>query len=225
MRESTNDTATPESEVYIWHVWPARHWPASSAEEAALVQELSSLTKLPAGVILPHERGDATTVLNVLRNGLSLQDLLRVAPGVSLPRLLSAYRHMDNLRVLALDSFSEVLNKPTEKTVVEHGTLASSLLPVPTFHVIAAITSRKKSTITKTISETRALMSSTLQAAAEYEERLCTASFDPVDKIRLGRVLYDPYSGGVWSHPYYSPLRVGTLVPERVRDLFGEQDS
>lgn len=224
MRELADDPTTPESEVYIWHVWPARHWPSSSTEESIFIKELSSLAKLEVDKILPHERGDTTTVLNALRNGLALQDLLRVVPGVVPARLLSAYRHLDNLRASALEAFSEILAKPTQAAVVDYGNLAATLLPVPTFHIVAAITSRQKSEIRKAITEAKALMSSTMQASAEYEERLVSSPLSHVDKIRLGRVLYDPYAGGVWSHPYYTPLRVGTLVPERVRDLLGERD-
>lgn len=214
----------PADEVYIWHVWPARRYPASALEEQRLVRDLAAAGKLPLGKILQHERGDATTVLNALRLGLSFTQLLAVAPGLKPDRLLSAYRHLDRLRERSIEAFTTLLDDPTPSSVLQHSQHAAALMPVPTFHLMAGIDAATARERARVLADTRRQLAAARRVAAEQEAHLLAADLDDLSRIRIGRVLYDPYMGGLWSHPYYAPMRVGTLVPDRVRDLFGERD-
>ena len=210
-------------EIYLWHIWPARHWPSSAAEEQAFVLDLSAAADLPEGKHVSSERGDLTTVLNVLRNGMSYEDLLKVAPGVVPRRLLSAYREIDKLRRESLESFAALLESPNQHTIHEYATAAAKLLPVPTYRLVAAV-SESPTAVRRTVVELRAQIAESLEVASEHETRLASGSLAAFDAVRLGRSLYDPFAGGVWSLPYYTPTRVGTLVPARVRDLLGERE-
>lgn len=216
--------AAPADEVYIWHVWPSRRYPASSLEEQRLVRDLAAAGKLPPGKIIQHERGDATTVLNALRLGLTFAQLVSVAPGLRPDRLLSAYRHLDRLRERSIEAFAALLDDPTPTSVVQHSQHAATLLPVPTFHLMAGIDASTARERTRILNDTRRQLAATSNAALAQEEQLLAVDLDDLSKVRLGRVLYDPYIGGLWSHPYYAPIRVGTMVPDRVRDLLGERD-
>lgn len=210
-------------ETFLWHIWPARHWPCAVHEEARFLADLESDAGLAPGKIITHERGDLTTVLNALRNGMSYADLHVVAPGVVPRRLLSAYRHIDKLRVSSLEAFAELLKKPTAHSVHTSANLAAQLLPVPTYHLVAAI-SDSPTKARATVRQIRANVATAVSTAAEFEDRLVAGILEADESVRIGKVLYDPFAGGVWSHPYYTPPRVGTLVPDRVRDLLGEQD-
>lgn len=216
--------ATPADEVYIWHVWPSRRYPASSLEEQRLVRDLAAAGKLPPGKILQHERGDATTVLNALRLGLSFAQLLAVAPGLKPDRLLSAYRHLDRLRERSIEAFTALLDDPTPTAVIQHSQLAAALMPVPTFHLMAGIDASTARERARVLADVRRQLAAARRVVAEQEVNLLATDLDDLSRIRLGRLLYDPYMGGLWSHPYYAPVRVGTMVPDRVRDLLGERD-
>lgn len=212
------------SEVYIWHVWPSRRYPASSLEEAQLLQDLTADANLPPDKIIQHERGDATTVLNALRLGLSFAQLRIAAPGLNPDRLLSAYRHLDRLRERSIASFTSMLEDPTTASIIQHSQNAATLLPVPTFHLMAGINAKTSRERERVISNTRRQLAASRRMAVEKEVQMAASDTDDFSKIRLGRTLYDPYAGGLWSLPYYVPPRVGTMVPGRVRDLFGESD-
>jgi len=216
--------ASPADEVYIWHVWPSRRYPSSALEEQRLVRDLAAAGKLPPGKILQHERGDATTVLNALRLGLSFVQLLAVAPGLKPDRLLSAYRHLDRLRERSIEAFTALLDEPTPSSVLQHSQHAAALMPVPTFHLMAGIDASTARERARVLADTRRQLAAARRVVAEQEAHLLAADLDDLSRIRIGRVLYDPYMGGLWSHPYYTPMRVGTMVPDRVRDLLGERD-
>jgi hypothetical protein len=56
------------------------------------------------------------------------------------------------------------------------------------------------------------------------ELELTSGELTGVEAVRQGRVLYDPFGNGLWSHPYFLPYRIGVLVPSRVKDLLGERE-
>jgi hypothetical protein len=211
------------SETYLWHIWPARHWPASHIEEETFIADLTSAASMPEDKIYKSERGDLTTVLNALRNGMSYEELLRVAPGVAPKRLLSAYRDIDRRRSVSMEAFASLVDQPTMESVEKFATLANRLLPVPTFVIKSAIMNSPNE-IHRTISLVRDQIKASMDLAASYEEDLQSTALSDLDRVRLGRSLYDPFSGGVWSYPYYISPRVGTLVPARVRDLLEERE-
>lgn len=212
------------TETYLWHIWPARHWPCSTAEEQAVVEDLTRRTNLSPEEIHPFERGDLTTVLNTLRNGMTIDELIAVAPGVVPSRLLSAYRHIDRLRLDSVRAFTALIDNLCDHTVNEDAPRAALLLPVPTYRLVASWMGEDATTRTDTRRNVLEQVKYAATATDERETTLASNSLEDIDAVRLGRVLYDPFAGGLWSHPYYVPTRVGTLVPARVRDLLGEKE-
>lgn len=228
--------------TYLWHIWPARHWPSSAQEERRFVDDLTQRATLTAGEVRPFERGDLTAVLNTLRNGMSLDELLSVAPGVHIDRLLSAYRHIDAQRQQSYDAFHALCLTLNPTSLQAHRRAAATLMPVPTHHLTVAVhgdlaapdgpaetddTSRADVDSYLQRVELRrvdiaAVVAAVSRDATQVEADLANRNTSTDDRIELGRLLYDPFAGGIWSSPYYLPERVGTLVPARVRDLLGE---
>jgi len=99
---------------------------------------------------------------------------------------------------------------------------AAQLMPVPTFHLMAAARTSGLHQRARAAAHVQSQLESTARVCAEQEARLFNPTSPASGKVRLGRVLYDPYIGGLWSHPYFLPMRVGVLDPGRVRDLLGE---
>jgi hypothetical protein len=214
-------------ETYLWHVWPSRHWPSSASEEAQFVADLQShAPELGAAKKVQFERGDLTTVLNALRNGMTYDELLTVAPGIVPARLLSAYRHLDSLRATSMTSFHTMCKSLTDASVLEHASQASKLLPVPSYRLIAiwAEHSEDAERLEEARAEVCGLVSSAGEMIKLQELQLTSGELDSVEAVRQGRVLYDPFGNGLWSHPYFLPYRIGVLVPSRVKDLLGERE-
>jgi hypothetical protein len=215
------------SETYLWHVWPSRHWPSSTSEEAQFVVDLQTLApELGAHKKVQFERGDLTTVLNTLRNGMTCAELLNVAPGIVPERLLSAYRHLDGLRAASVHAFQAMCKSLSDTAVLDHAAQASKLLPVPSYRLIAIWAEHSENPAK--LEEERAEVCALVNAAAEMiktqEAPLTSGEMAGVDAVRQGRVLYDPFASGLWSHPYFLPYRLGVLVPSRVKDLLGERE-
>jgi hypothetical protein len=139
-------------------------------------------------------------------------------------RLLSAYRHLDQLRERSIEAFTILLDNPTQTAVTQHAQVAAALLPVPTYHLMAgidALTARARAHVR---ADVRRQLAAASRVAIKQEANLLAPDLDDLSRIRLGRLLYDPYVGGLWSHPYYAPVRTGTMMPDRVRDLLGERN-
>ena len=237
------------SATYLWHLWPGRHWPASIAEERAFIEELRTRQ---ARIPRKFERGDLTAVLNILRLGLTLADVVPYAPGLKAPRLVAAYSDLEATIVASRNAFLQILTNPSAIETTNLAPLASRLMPVPTYHLTAAAHGlreglRSEEYLHDTVQEVQRLLDLTSRRAAvaeaalleltnEYKIRVVASlvtppSADPlVDEIaspavQLGKDLYDPYDACLWSNPYYLPRRLTDLVPGRVADLLGESDS
>jgi hypothetical protein len=221
--------------TYLWQLWSGRHWPLTVQEEVDLVADLEARTTRHTRTF---ERGDITAVLNVIRLGLSIDELLAQAPGAKPARLLAGYRALDAKRTAALASFHQLCENPTKAVLARHGARASTLLPVPTFRIAAALQAHlaepsdvfAASQLTSTVDKVRDLCTHA-GAAVILEERLLTtltatprtAEIDYRAQL-VGRNLYNPYEECLWSAQFYLPRRVGDLVPTRVADLLGESE-
>lgn len=205
------------AKVHLWHLWPGRHWPLTYAEEATFVAELSAL----ATGLRPHAtRSDMTAVLNALRCGMCVEELLGAAPGLRPERLLVAYQELDRRRQAAVAAWSAIVDHPTIGALAEHAPLAARALPIPVHRIIAASAYERPAMLGEDIARSEAMVARIGAAALALEQRLAT--MHPDDVVDAARELYDPYYPGLWGHPFYLPTRVGALVPVRVRELLGE---
>jgi hypothetical protein len=217
----TSTACAPEAQHVhaAWMPWTGRNWPATTREEQAFVARLTEIAPPRQG---GATRSDITAVLNALRCGLTVDELLDRAPGLAPGRLLDAYHMLDTERAESEHAWHEIVAVPNLETFVRRGPAAARLLP-------AAITGLRS------VAELH--LPSLADAVAELAERVAAAQErvrrleDALDRlippsprgVELGRQLYDPISGGATSHADYLPTRVGTLVPTRVAALLGER--
>lgn len=224
------------SESYLWHLLPGRHWPASTREEETFVAELAAVVGDAARTdprdTLGFERGHITAVANALRCGLTLTELRTVAPGIEPRRLLWAYDYLNGLLQNAIDSFNQILADPTEEMFRTHGIPAADIAPVPTHALWVAFAGPRSDRCSdEHRDEIRSGIDMLLDEARQQSDTLeteleswcgATDGNDPTP-VRLGRTLYNPHGPSLWGHPCFVPARVGQLVPDRIRDLLGEQ--
>ena len=202
-----------------WMPWTGRNWPATAREERAFVVRLTELAPPRQGAAT---RSDITAVLNALRCGLTVDELLDRAPGLQPGRLLDAYCVLDAERAESEQAWHAIVARPNLETFVRHGTSAARLLP-------AAITGLR-SVAELHLQSLGVAVGELADRVRSVQARVCRIEdvldrlIPPSDRgVELGRQLYDPIGGGETSHPDYLPTRVGTLVPTRAAALLGER--
>lgn len=205
--------------THLWHLWPGRHWPLTHAEEAAFVADLSA--RCDEGQRARATRGDMTAVLNAMRCGLSVDELLQVAGGLRPGRLLVAYQELDRRLQGVVSAWAEIVNRPTIATLTEHASAATRLLPIPVHRILATAAYSPPQRLAENIRHAAAEVNRVGAAALALEQHLPLLRAD--DAVAAGLELYNPYYPGLWGHPFFLPARVGALVPVRVRELLGER--
>ena len=214
------------STAYIWHLWPARHWPSSKAEEEKLVSELTNLDPTPA----TFDRSDITAVLNVLRLGMTFAEVIQHAPGLRPGRLLGAYTYLEKERKTTSAAFVALLDSPSVGALESLAAPAARILPIPTFWLSSAIREADESENQKiaedAVHQIRYDIAAAVNRARIIEKKLASLATPDEEArekaVELGREIYDPYADSAWEHPFYLPTRVGALMPNRVADLIGE---
>lgn len=217
-----SDAQRPPATAHLWHLWPGRHWPLLREEEAEFVAALAERSE---GSRPEYDRGNLIAVLNSLRCGLSLDELLALAPGLEPAALLVAYEHLDSLRSESVNAWAAIVADPSLSTVTENLPLAGRLLPVAVYRVAVYGNSSEEDLLHKAVTEAQARMSRLTAQALDVEEQLRHCQAPSEDGVRLGRRLYDPYDPQLWGEAFYLPERVGALMPVRVADLLGEPRS
>lgn len=211
----------PSRPAAIWQLWPGPGAPATTAEEHTFVARLATLAPATGGRPAPRERRVVTAVLNALRCGITVDDLLDRAPGLRPCDLLDAYRDLDRRRRIAVRAWHAMERRRTIDSLTEHGPVAAQLLPVLVARLVTAAEIGGERGVAYAI----AAASVDLAATAETELRLETAMArrSGAERAAVGRQLYDLYEPGLWSTASYLPTRVGSLVPVRVAALLGER--
>lgn len=206
--------------TFVWHLWPGRHWPASAQEERAFVDDLAALAGEPARAAA---RYDITAVLNALRCGVTVPELLTYAPGSDPACLLAAYRDLEGRRVASVNAWYALREDPSYSALTEHGPAAGLLLPAPVKRIVSISGIVSAPTLARVIAQEDADVSRALRSAAQVEADLARRTPPDECGVALGAILHNPIQPGLWGHPYYLPPRVGTLSPLRVADLLGER--
>lgn len=206
--------------IHAWHLWPARNWPANAAEEAAFVADLEERA---TGHRRPADRPHITAVMNALRCGVPVDDLLRFLPGTRPEDLLSAYLHVEARRHVSEQAWLCIEQAPTVEAITEHAPVASRLAPVPVAWLATTCTFVGEGSLAKLVAKVTASMQEMRLQAEAIENDLGTFAPPSLAAVELARTLYDPYTPGLWAHPYYMPPRVGCLTPVRLSDVLGER--
>ena len=209
-----------------WHPWPARGWPCTTAEERRFVDALADrAADLPDPAEPPVEeygRRDVTALLNALRCGLTVESLLRHAPGLSPRRLLAAHRVLEGRRASAEYAWQRIVASPASGTLAAYGPDAAVVLPV----VVGRLLDRfvhGDDDLAVTIAADDAEIRRVARIAESVEDWLDDPAATAERKRKVGLLLHHLDEPGIWSHDHYLVARVGALVPVRLAALLGER--
>lgn len=202
-----------------WMPWAAGTRPNTTREEAAFLKRLGDMANSRRG---EHTRSDITAVLNALRCGIFLDDLLVRAPGLQVERLYSAYLALDQLRQHSEAAWSSIASTPTVDAVLEFGPEAGKLVPALVSHLYWVIDAAPDS-LREVVGQMAGDVYATSRCVRSIEDALQTSAGDPSRRASLGRLLYDPTGRGATSRPDFVAGRLGTLVPTAVAALLGER--
>ncbi|MFT4773504.1 MAG: hypothetical protein ACI9ME_000803 [Ilumatobacter sp.] len=203
----------------IWMPWTPGTKANTPIAEASFVVRLEVLAR---GKQKANTRSDTTAVLNALRCGLVVDDLLEQAPGLDPARILGAYRALDELRERASTAWSLIAADMTREAVFEFGEEAGKLLPSLVGRLYAVIQSSPDD-LGPAIRKMAASVQIAESAVRVIEQELHISAVRSEQRTSLGRLLYDPRGAGATSRPDYLARRVGTLVPTAVAALLGER--
>jgi len=205
--------------------WGSRERPATAAEEALFVDRLRQMTARPSqgrGSDASFQRYDITAVVTALRNGVTVDEMFRSAPGLRPESVAAAYDHVDQMRRDAVEAWETLVAEPTAATLIAVGDRAAALIP--------AIISRLRSllvqhhptvTLEAAIAAIDAEIQATCSRALELEYLLTNCANEAL-AARAAELLVGDLNDGLWSLGSFLPPRVGTFVSTRLREMLDE---
>lgn len=190
---------------------------ATATDEERFVADLAGRCDGPA----PHRRSDVTAVLNALRGGLSVAELLERAPGLRPERLISAYDELDAQRRSSVAAWHAIVASPDVVTLATHGPQAALLLPVPVERL------RRVARLSPVSLQDAAASAAVLvERAGTIVRRIERALDDPElgseQAWHLARQLFDQGGECAMARADHLAERVGALTSTRVATLMGE---
>ncbi len=191
---------------------------ATARDEFRFVGELR---RHGAGRLGDHRRSDVTAVLNALRGGLTLGQLLAQAPGLRPDRLLAAHTHLDALRRDAVAAWETIVADPSPRAVLEHGDEAARLVPVPVARLrhVALVA---PDTVATEVERSACAVDRARARVGRIELALDGGGLGVDQEAELAAKLFDQHGDCALAHDDYLPERVGALVPTHVSALLGE---
>jgi hypothetical protein len=203
----------------FWHVWPSRRWPLLPDEERVFVRRLKRLAAGCTSTTI-DPRGDITAVLNALRCGLSADQLVELAPGISPADLLTAYTTLERLLREARKDWVAIMASTEIGTILTHAPSAARIAQVPVYRILATA-EHAPSVLPVLLTQLATDTTATRARCIAIEEAIGAAS-SADERIELSWLLYERQHPALWDDPMFVPERVGELTPNRVRDLLGE---
>lgn len=223
----------PDPPARIWQPWPSRGWPLLAEEEQHLVD---ALRQAAAGKKAWFRRSAATIFLDACRFGSTLEAIRSVAPGADPSFILASYERLASKFHAAADAWARLREATVEGDVpaalsvlAEEVETLRPLAPAPTERL--ARFARKDPPDSEMLEaleytfgrfdELRGISEGIEEALRDAQSRLGeNPAADQVEHCRrLGLLLIEPFTGGVWLDPWFLPYRVGTLDPTRSRLL------
>lgn len=203
-----------------WLPWSDPNHPATSADERRFVEDLRSAAH---GRRRTHRRSDLTALLNALRGGLTVDELVQRAPGLDLQRLYDAYVALDDMRKEAVEAWRAIESSRSLGTVRTEGAAAARLLPVIVAR-LEQLAEHEPSLVPVAIDEAARDIETAHRLAQRLEHELDRAVDRSDWAMKIGKQLYDPRGESVFGRNDYLPTRVGSLVPQRVAKLLEPRD-
>lgn len=204
-----------------WLPWIQPGTPMTTLGER---QFLADLEWSARGATLGHTRRDVTAVLNGLRGGIEVDDLLRRAPGLSAERLYGAYLDLDARRSDAHNAWKAIVSSRSRAGLLRHGSSAARLLPVAVDELRRAA-QHGSDALGAEIDRAELRIGHAGEFVARLEDELdrCEARTERAHSV--GEQLYNPYETSMYFDSWFLPTRVGAIVPTRVAALLGERTS
>lgn len=206
---------------FTWQALDGQGWPASKEQETEFVAQLRRAAAGSSDAT--PTRTSTTCVLNALRCGANLNQVLDLLPGADPAEMLASYEDLHQRFHMARDAWLAIARERTEDALSDYGLAASLLMPVPV-HRIRTVLSQlgDHDHDQDVVGDAVTLVTTSTRRADRVELEL--TRFEPRSRvaISLGRHLHDLSRPGAWSNPYYLPSRVTQLSPVRVADLRGD---
>jgi hypothetical protein len=195
--------------------WSTAQRPATARDERRFVEELRRRAGSPAA---EHRRGDLTVVLNALRGGLAVDDLLDMAPGAVPGRLLAAYHDLDARRSASVEAWGEIVADPSLRALERHAPVAAALAPILVDRVRSAALIGTDA-LADVVERFDARVVEQRLAVWRLELVLDKSSRTDADAISIGQLLYDGSPDCLAARDDFLADRVGLLSPTRVTAL------
>jgi hypothetical protein len=216
-RNPDREVAARPSAMSIAHLpWKNTGRPATPAREHAFVADLRFVATDSGR---PHRRMDTTAVLNALRGGLTLDQLLEIVPGLQPDRLLGAYAALEAKRAASERAWSAIVEDPTPDVLAQHAPAASRLLPAPVASLVeiaAASAGGLGDAVDVAARAVRAVQTRIRRLEWELDHPSGTEPSPSLDELRFDHIRC-AYADGS-----YLPTRVGALMPARAAALLSE---
>ncbi len=192
---------------------------ATATEEATFVAELE---RQCGGTAAAHRRSDVTALLNALRGGLTVDQLLDQAPGLLAARLFGAHSSLETLRRESEAAWSSIVETPTMRSLDAHGPEAATLLPVPVER-LRRIAAMSPNALGHEVARCARAITVARDSVRRIETELDRGLLDAGRADQLSRALFDQHGDCALSNDHHLPERVGGLVPTRVAALLRER--
>lgn len=203
--------------------WAVRGRIATTADETAFVADLTDRAARDGRRdAIGHRRSDVTALLNALRGGLTVDQLLGEAPGLQPQRLLDAHATLEAARRDSVAAWRAIVDAPTAEALAHHGPVAARLLPV-VIDRLRRVAAMSPGALASEIARAHAAIDATDDRVRRIEGELDGTPAGTARHDELARVLFDQHGECVFAHDAHLPARVGSLLPTRVAALLGEQ--
>lgn len=206
----------------MWHVWQGQWWPTLPEQEVIFVEELSKHVAKNKKKATRFDRDDVTALMNVFRCGTNFPDLLKMAPGVNMERILLAYKTLEERRSLSVRAWRAIEEDPCSGTLLRNADMASLLLPLPVHKLLAAMDLSTHDGIIRSCAEFSAQISKTHVMARGIERELSNIKPQDGRGIELGTKLHAAHNPGIYADQFFLPDRVSSLSSLRVSALLNK---
>ena len=223
----------PNPPARIWQPWPSRGWPLLAEEEQRLVEAVRAAA---AGQPARYRRSAATIFLDACRFGSDLEAIRMVTPGADPRFILAGYERLSGEFQAAFATWERLRSAASDgdagaalKIIKNKIETLRPIAPAPTERLARFVAKDPApEAVISALGYTFARFDELRGISEGIEDALRDAQADlgedpsPAQVAhcrRLGFLLIEPFSGGVWLDPWYLPYRVGTLDPIRSRLL------
>lgn len=200
----------------MWHLWPGQLWPFTLEQEVAFATDLRNAATRTSR----SDRDDLTALLGILRCGCGLDGALRLAPGLRINRLASAYNTLSENLEAARASWTALTECAPSETS-QYAERAALLVPGLVGRITAAAHGAAAEPLTIAVRSVVHQVDVTRFRTRQIEERCASLPPGSPMVVDLGSELFHPYRPGAYASPTYIPDRVSALSPVRVSDLLG----